>query len=112
VAERIEKGLLRSLELARISRERANNSDALSDKLRRGLKLPVELVLPCSNSLDVSVELVLPCSNTLDVFVELVLPCSNTLDVFVELVLPCSNSLEVSVELVVPPVGAILPSGD
>jgi hypothetical protein len=60
VAERVEEGLLRSLEQARISRQGPNDSDAFGDQLRRGLKLPVEPVLPHSGSVELLIEPVLP----------------------------------------------------
>jgi hypothetical protein len=59
VAERVEKGLLRSLELACVTGERVDNPDAFGDQLRGGLELLIEPILPRRGRLELLVEPIL-----------------------------------------------------
>ena len=60
VTQGIQKGLLRSLELARIARKPADNLDAFGHELRGRLKLLVDSITARGGGLELLLEAVLP----------------------------------------------------
>lgn len=90
MSDRVEKGLLRSLELARITRKRSDNLHAFRDQLRDGMELPVESILPRSCGLELLVEAILPRSGRLELLVESILPRNCRLELLVQPIVPCS----------------------
>jgi len=60
VTQEIQKGLLRSLELARIARKPADNLDAFGHELRGRLKLLVDSITARGGGLELLLEAVVP----------------------------------------------------